>query len=133
MNMLCEADYIHYLEEEVAKLRAKLVEAQTPDELLVDLATIGVGDDSGKLFVHGTYDSIHAVRTTIFELQKLRNENKLLNEKLGKQAEELVKTREMYWRAGTEADSYCLEAQDAESKLKEIQQALCLLAKMVEK
>ena len=43
--------------------------------------TIGVGDGSGSLFVHGDYESIKRVQSMIFELEKLRSENEELKSK----------------------------------------------------
>lgn len=37
--------------------------------------TLGVGDGSGKLFVHGDYDSIKTVQKKLLELEELRVEN----------------------------------------------------------
>lgn len=75
------------LQRENAELRAKLDKLATPSPRMSELekenaelraktsVTLGVGDGSGSLFVHGDGDSIRAAREKLFELEGLRIEN----------------------------------------------------------
>jgi hypothetical protein len=53
--------------EEVTGYVAKIHELQNKMSV-----TIGVGDGSGELFVHGDYDSVKRVQSIIFENERLR-------------------------------------------------------------
>jgi hypothetical protein len=46
--------------------------------------TLGVGDGSGKLFVHGSYDAIKRTQQIIFEYERLSRDVDLLREALTK-------------------------------------------------
>ncbi len=51
---------------------------------------LGVGDGNGNLFVEGDYDSIERVQKIIFEVERLRRENKKLMKLLTKSDRDLL-------------------------------------------
>lgn len=76
---------INFRPDELARVFARLSMAADPSVLLEKEFTgigcsgnlsIGVGDGSGNLFVHGDYDSVKAVQNMIFELEELRKSTK---------------------------------------------------------
>ncbi len=51
---------------------------------------LGVGDGTGRLFVEGDYKSITKVQHMIFELEKLRRENRSMQSKLQKISDKIT-------------------------------------------
>lgn len=60
--------HIEFRDKKIKELEAKL--ASQPSAL--PEATMGVGDGTGQLFVHGSYESIKTLQAKIFELEELR-------------------------------------------------------------
>uniref|UniRef100_UPI0035C72508 hypothetical protein n=1 Tax=Serratia quinivorans TaxID=137545 RepID=UPI0035C72508 len=59
------------------KIRALLADLEAKDKRIADMEaktsmTMGVGDGSGSLFVHGDYDSIRAAQRIVLENEELR-------------------------------------------------------------
>lgn len=52
------------------------------DEQTTEQCSIGVGDGSGNLFVHGSYDSVKAVQRIILRNEELERQNMALREAL---------------------------------------------------
>lgn len=61
---------------DVLRLRIEALEKENEElkgQVAKNNCTIGVGDGSGKLFVHGDYESIKVVQQMIFDLEELRS------------------------------------------------------------
>lgn len=66
------------MEKQIADLQAECDALRAKTNL-----SLGVGDGTGNLFVHGDYDSIKRVQALIFECEKLRKDVDILVEALG--------------------------------------------------
>ena len=72
--------------------------------------TCGVGDGSGKLLVHGDYDSIKKVQSLVFELESLRKDAERYrwirnpDQAIGHVIDKMVSPGIYEYRAGDELD-----------------------------